>query len=257
MCLILLAIDYLPGIPLVVAANRDEFHGRPTRPLAPWPEVPGLLAGQDLNAGGTWLGLASSGRFAAVTNVHDPSAPPGRRSRGELTRDFLLGEVSAADYAARVKDCSGDFAGFNLLVGATDGLWYCSNRAPGPRYLDPGVHGLSNGELNSNWPKVIEGKAALAEQLRHGPDPASLIRLLAAGRDIEIGDFRREHLLKYPFIRSREYGTRASTVVLVDSSARATVWEQNYGPDAEPGELRRYEWLLDAVPCQPAIRGCV
>lgn len=248
MCLILFAIDYIPGLPLAIAANRDEFHRRPTRPLSPWPEAPQLLAGQDLTAGGTWLGLAKSGRFAAVTNVHDPDAPAGRRSRGDLTKDFLLGTASAADYAERAMAAGTDFAGFNLLVGAADGFYYCSNRSAGPRRLGPGLYGLSNGELDSDWPKVINGKAALAAQLERGADAAALLGLLALGNDREIGDFHREHLLRYPFIRSAQYGTRASTAVLIDAAARATVWEQNYGPDAEPGELRRYEWQLDAVP---------
>jgi uncharacterized protein with NRDE domain len=248
MCLILFAIDSHPQFPLAIAANRDEFHRRPTRWLSPWPQAPQLLAGQDLSAGGTWLGLARSGRFAAVTNVHDPDAPAGRRSRGELTRDFLLGTDTAADYAQRVVEAGADYAGFNLLLGAADGFYYCSNRSAGPRRLGPGLYGLSNGELDSDWPKVINGKAALRAQLEGQPDPAALLGLLALGSDREIGDFHREHLLAYPFIRSPEYGTRASTAVLVDAQAQATVWEQNYGSSAEPGELLRYVWQLDAVP---------
>lgn len=258
MCLILFAIDSHPRYPLLLAANRDEYYGRPTRPLQPWPEQPQVLAGRDLTAGGTWLGLTRAGRFAAVTNVReDPTQPAWQHSRGELTTLFLLGDQSAADYTGEAHARGEHYAGFNLLVADANGLYYCSNRnGASPRRLDAGVYGLSNDTLDTAWPKVESGKRQLRDLLNGEPDPQSLLALLmdthrpadARLPDTGIG-LERERLLSSRFIASDIYGTRASTVLLIDSDGLATVWEQNFrsGGQAD-GDPRQYQWPLNQIP---------
>lgn len=252
MCLILLAVDSHPRYSLVVAANRDEYYVRPTRALQPWPEQPHLLAGKDLTAGGTWLGLTRSGRFAAITNARGAVAPPQARSRGALTLDFLLGDTTPADYVARIHGEGARYAGFNLLVGDRDGLYYCSNGEAGPRRLEPGIYGIANASLDTPWPKVESGKDDLRELLRRGPTPAALLEMIAApatlhaqalpGMSMEV---TTEYLQATRFISSPTYGTRASTALLIDRDGRATLWERNFGSDGVPGELARYEWQLE------------
>lgn len=251
MCLILLAIDSHPQYSLVVAANRDEYYARPTRALQPWPEAPQLLAGKDLTAGGTWLGLTRGGRFAAVTNARESAAPPQPRSRGALTLDFLLGDDAPADYAARIHRDGARYAGFNLLVGDRDSLHYCSNGENGPRRLEAGVYGIANASLDTPWPKVESGKADLLALLRGAPRPEDLLALVAApatrdarplpGMSMEA---MTEYLQATRFISSPTYGTRASTALLVDRSGHATLWEQNFGSDGTPGPLSRHQWQL-------------
>lgn len=256
MCLILFAVNAHPDYPLVIAANRDEFYARPTQPLAPWADAPQLLAGRDLEAGGTWLGLTREGRFAAITNVHGDAALHGRkRSRGELTRDFLLGAGSAAAYAQRAAEDGGYYTGFNLLVGDSSGLFYCSNRNHGdPRRLDGGIYGLANESLDTPWPKVESGKAELQQLLEGEPQPQALLALLAdhapapADASLEVIGLSREEILTSRFLSSERYGTRASTVLLIDCAGLATVWEQNFSSGGRAGELRRFDWQLDAIP---------
>ena len=257
MCLILFAIDSHPRYPLLIAANRDEYYARATRPMKPWPEAPQLLAGRDLEAGGTWLGLTRSGRFAAVTNVReDPTRPAWQHSRGELTSGFLLGAMSAADYARQARARGEHYAGFNLLVGDADGFYYCSNRnGAGPRRLGAGIYGLSNDTLDTAWPKVETGKAELRDLLRAEPDAPALLALLTDTEravDAQLPDtgigLDRERLLSSRFIASDLYGTRASTAILIDARGAATVWEQNFDSGGEPAGLERFQWQLEHIP---------
>ncbi len=137
MCLIVVGWRVHPDYPLIVAANRDEFYRRPTANADYWPEAPTVVGGRDLEAGGTWLGISKAGRFAAVTNVREPGVAPGRESRGQLTRRFLLASVSASDYAHQLAPA--EFSGFNLLVADGQSLIYLSNRDGPPQPLAPGV----------------------------------------------------------------------------------------------------------------------
>lgn len=255
MCLILFAIGQHPEYPLALAANRDERYERPTQPLAPWPEAPQLLAGRDLEAGGTWLGITRNGRFAAVTNVREwPPQSGWPRSRGTLVSNFLLGGMSPADYAVA---CTGDgdqYAGYNLLVGQIGGdLWYCSNRGREPlRRLQPGLYGLSNGALGDPWPKTRTGTAALRTELLRGPTPQGLLALLGDRRiapDEELPEtgvgLDKERMLAPCFIAGDDYGTRASTALLVDRAGNVALWEQNFGPGGTPGALQRFTWNLE------------
>lgn len=225
MCLIAFAYRVHPRYSLVVAANRDEFYRRPTAPAAFWSECPGVLAGRDLEQGGTWLGVTRDGRFAALTNYRDPAANRnGARSRGELVRDYLCGALAPREYLERARAAGGDYNGFNLLAGDAGGLWYYSNRTDVVAEVAPGVHGLSNHLLDTSWPKVAKAKAGLAACLGGSEEAlaAGLFALLAddapapdaALPDTGVG-LEWERTLSPVFIASADYGTRSSTMVLL------------------------------------------
>lgn len=236
MCLIALAWQAHPDYPLIVAANRDEFHHRPAAAARFWPEAPAVLAGRDLAAGGTWLGITRRGRFAALTNVREPGAAQGSRSRGLLVSAFLQGGDSPQTYAAAVAADGAAYSGFNLLVGDADSLWWVSNRAPAPAPVVPGVHALSNHLFNTPWPKVQRARDGLAAALAV-PSAERLFALLADDRaapDDELPDtgvgLAMERLLSPPFIRSGGYGTRCSSVLLAGRE-RILFAEQTFTPD--------------------------
>lgn len=268
MCLILFALHSHPEYPLILAANREERHGRATAPMAPWPDAPDILAGRDLEAGGTWLGLHRAGRFAAITNMREGvPTTAGLRSRGTLTRAFLEQSpdkiFSAADYSHRVYAERSHYAGFNLLVGDDSGFWYCASSAEpqsAPQLLAPGIYGLSNGLLDTPWPKVTKGKAALRSALENSVETsqtlADLLALLADRSqplDHELPDtgigIEAERTLGGCFISGTEYGTRASTALLMDRTGVATISEQSFGPNGIARELNSFRWPLAAIPC--------
>jgi uncharacterized protein with NRDE domain len=228
-CLVLFAWQAHPRYPLVLAANRDEFHGRPTAAARWWEDEPGLLAGRDLQAGGTWLGLNRDGRWAALTNYREPEAP-GKGdgpSRGALVRDFLAGHDEPTAHAREVAARGDGFAGFNLLLGSVRELAWVSNRSGLPAAVPPGVHGLSNHLLNTDWPKVHTGKQRLSDLINQcGEDePRALadraFDLLTEDSaadgslpaQVEPG-LTADQLARHLFIRSPVYGTRSATVVL-------------------------------------------
>lgn len=265
MCLILLAWQAHPRYPLVVAANRDEFYDRPAAAVHFWPQTK-LLAGRDLEGGGTWLGMTRDGRFAALTNYRQPEPaplPPGQPTRGALVRDFLLGQQAPADYLRQIlrdKTCAA-YRGFNLLCGTlADGLWYGSNRSHHPpEPLSPGVHGLSNHLLNTPWPKVVTGRAALTRALKHLPEESALHALLHNPQtypDEQLPDtgidLARERLLSAGFIRSPGYGTRCSTILLLDAASYCSLDEWTVpvlgpGPtEPSPGSRRRYRFRIES-----------
>lgn len=236
MCLIVVGWQVHPDYPLVVAANRDEFHARPTAAAAPWVDAPHILGGRDLEAGGTWLAVASDGRFAAVTNVREAGKPTGKRSRGALPAGFLRSTQSPADFSAAI--AADDYAGFNLLLADRDTLYYCSNRDGAPRPLAPGVYGLSNHRLETPWPKLTKARQRFAEALPALPDSTPFFALLA-DRTIEADErlpatgvpLHWERLLSAVFVCSPDYGTRASTLLLRDRAGRCTLEERSFAPD--------------------------
>ncbi len=245
MCLILFAVQRSVEQPLVVAANRDEFYARPTEAARFWGPSPRLLAGRDQQGGGTWLGVDASGRFAAVTNVRSAEPrPAGLRSRGALPRDFLAGCTGPEGYLRQVAARAEEYAGFNLLVGDSETLWYFSNRGEGPRQLEPGVYGVSNATLNVAWPKVLRGKARLDEHLQRGGSMPSLLKLLRDGApEGPPGVGRAPNLDRIEscgFLVSADYGTRASTVVSFGRNGRVEFVEQGYGAWGVPGGTRRF-----------------
>jgi uncharacterized protein with NRDE domain len=244
MCLILFAYRQHADYPLVVIANRDEYYARPTRNAHWWPDAD-IFAGRDLEAGGTWLGINQRGHFAAVTNVREPGGmKPGKQSRGELTRTYLAGSGQAEDYLQQLSTRDQDYAGFNLLLGDLQGLWFYSNRDHGIRPIDPGVYGISNGRFDEPWPKLSSGKQELEAMLNGDINAGELIEILTDHRvahDQELPStgvpLDIERLLSSRFIRSPEYGTRACSVVLMTNDQRIGFWEQNFTDTEHDGHL--------------------
>ncbi len=243
MCLIVFTWQPGDAHPLVLAGNRDEFHARPTAPLSPWREHPGVHAGRDLEAGGTWLGIGPEQRIAALTNIRRPGQPPARRSRGDLVAGFLTGTESIDDYLQRVMDRLDEYAGFNLLLGDGQRLCYLHSAAGSPQYLSAGTYGLSNAGLDTPWPKLVKARQGL-EAL--GSQPHALLDMLAdpaqapehALPDTGVG-LATERLLSSVFITGASYGTRASTVVIVDAAGRREMIERSFGPlGSALGEVR-------------------
>jgi uncharacterized protein with NRDE domain len=236
MCLVLVGWDRHPKWRLIVAANRDEFHARPTAPADWWPDHPDVLAGRDLKEGGTWMGVTGTGRFAAVTYVREPeSYRVGAPSRGHLVGNFLISRAPSMGYCAGLMPIAPAFNGFNLLVfdGTTLG-WY-SNRSAAARTLPPGVYGLSNALLDTPWPKVVRGKDDLRRALELDDDAleAALFASLARRDPAPDADLphtgvdpERERALSAAFIVTPEYGTRCSTVLLLGRDGEVRLVER-------------------------------
>ncbi len=237
MCLILIAHRAHPAYRLVVGANRDEFYARPTAPAEFWQDAPEILAGRDLEASGTWLGVTRGLRFAAVTNFRDPAAlrSTGARSRGGLTSGFLKSEVPAAEYMEGVQRNAGAYNGFNLFVADAHGLYYFSNRDGAVRELGSGIFGLSNHLLDTPWPKVAELKPRFGIALRTPLDPDEIRgilsdRTVAADRDLPdtgVG-LERERALSAAFVVAEGYGTRSTTALAIGTDGQVTFNEWTY-----------------------------
>jgi uncharacterized protein with NRDE domain len=240
-CLILFAWRAHPRYPLVVAANRDEFHQRPTAAADFWPGPFSMLAGRDLQAGGTWLGVNREGRFAAVTNFREPLAPeaPLERSRGDLVTGFFAGEQAPLQHAQALLASASRYRGFNLLLGDRDCLAYVSNRQERAAEIAPGSHGLSNHLLDTEWPKVRSGRGRLESLLQQDRISSGDLLGLLTERSTLPGDMPedaddgaiRQHLMNHYFIVSPVYGTRSSTVVLIDSDGGIEFVERRFAPD--------------------------
>lgn len=239
MCLIVLGWQVHPDFPLVVAANRDEFYARPTAQAGRWPDAAQVIGGRDLEAGGTWLGITESGRFAAVTNVREPAQPAGRRSRGELTRQFLLGEASPAAYAQAIDDA--EFSGFNLLLADAQSLYYRTNRHGHTEKLEPGIYGLSNHRLQTPWPKLLTARQRFAAALPLLPQIDAFFELLRDAATVDDEKLPKtgvslewERRLSAIFVQSEDYGTRACSVLLAGRDGRITLHERSFGPCGKP-----------------------
>jgi uncharacterized protein with NRDE domain len=242
MCLVALAWKTHPRWRLLLAGNRDEFHARPSAAMAPWPDAPGVVAGRDLESGGSWAGVGPDGRVAVVTNVRDPglAAPPGAPSRGALVAGFLRGPAGAGAAADALLAGAGRFAPFNLLLADADQCRYVGNwPAPAARAVAAGVHGISNGPFDDPWPKTRRLCTALSAWLQ-GPaeDPAPLWAALADEHLAADADLPRsgvpldlERRLSATFIRDGRYGTRASTLVAIGHDGSGWIAERRFGPD--------------------------
>lgn len=240
MCLILFAWNAHPRFPLVLVANRDEFHERPARAADFWPQRPGLLAGRDLQAGGTWLGVTRSGRFAAVTNYREPLVPeaPLERSRGELVTNFLESRRAPLAHAETLRASGSSYRGFNLLLGTPQSLAYVSNRQRRVQEVSRGSHGLSNHLLDTEWPKVCSGRERLDQLLQEDHIDAEALLDLVTERSTVPGDMPldagdgevRQYLMNHFFIVSPVYGTRSSTVVLMGSDGGIEFVERRFDP---------------------------
>jgi uncharacterized protein with NRDE domain len=251
MCTLLIAWQADPSYPLILAANRDEFYERPTATAARWHDASGVFAGRDLVHGGTWLGVTVTGRIAALTNYREPHhAKPERPSRGHLVSDFLEGDLGAAQYLAAVRGSGGDYDGYNILLGDLAQLYYYSNRSDRMMPLSPGIHGLSNHLLDTPWPKVVRGKQALAGLIGAGPPSSEGLFAILADRtkapDAELPEtgvgLELERLLSSIFIESARYGTRSSTVLLVDRYRQATFIERSFHPCGATDTIARFDW---------------
>jgi len=241
MGLILFAYDYHPEYFLILAANRDEYYHQPSMRAQFWDERPELLAGKDLEHSGTWMGITRRGRLAALTNYRDPSShKKNARSRGMLVKDYLLSSIEPSGYMEAFRSSDSEYNGFNLLLMGGGAMWYYSSLIKRPERIGPGIYGISNHLLDTPWPKVVKGKESLGRVLAgDGTSLAEgLLDLLSdddPARDEELPrtgvSLEWERLLSPIFIRSETYGTRASTVLLIDRGGHVNFYERSFGAD--------------------------
>lgn len=249
MCLILFSWKTHPTYKLIVAANQDEFYARPTLQAQFWEENPNVLAGRDLEAGGTWLGIEKSGLFASVTNYRDLSSIKGSAiSRGNLTKDFLASRIDPEEYLKKIANKKDRYNGFNLIVSDFTKFYYYSNKEDSIKNLDSGIYGLSNHLLNSPWPKVQSGKLLFQDIIKKERfNSESLFKLLQNIDQVP------EHLLPSTgiskeweqalspiFIKTPEYGTYCSTVLLVDYDGNCHFMERTYAKGKEELDKEYY-----------------
>jgi uncharacterized protein with NRDE domain len=249
MCLIVFAHEKHPDYRLILAANRDEFYERPSAPLMYWDDHPNVLAGRDLKSMGTWLGVSRSGRFAAITNYREPGRQIlGAPSRGHLVSDYLTGTMPPADYLEDLRRKADSYNGFNLLIGDTECLLYFSNRKQGSIQLEPGIHGLSNRLLDTQWPKVIQSKSRLSALISQGHDLPQegifdLLQNQEKPLDHQLPDtgvgIELERLLSPMFITSPHYGTRCSTLLTIHRSNHVHVAEITWKPSQPQPTLHK------------------
>jgi uncharacterized protein with NRDE domain len=252
MCLIVFAHKVHEEFPLVMLANRDEFYQRPTTRADWWAEQPHLLAGKDLQAGGTWMGVTKTGRIAAITNFREPNnIKENAPSRGALVTDFLLANEAPIDYLNRIAQKGQAYNGFNLIVSDANSMAYYSNRGEKPEILAPGIYGLSNHLLDTPWPKVVKVKNGFtqmihANRIPNNSDP--FFDLMLDGQraaDKELPDtgisLEWERLLSPLFIESPAYGTRVSTFLKINQKNQLSYEERAYVPR---GEKRAFEFEI-------------
>lgn len=245
MCLIAFAWKVHPDFPFILAANRDEFHDRPTEEARWWPDRPDLLAGRDLRAGGAWLAVSKSCRFASVTNYREQYFTRVQyRSRGELVTRFVSSNQSPAQFSLDID--GDDYAGFNLLTATHSTISYVSNRGDSETDLGPGVYGLSNASLDTPWSKLIRSKQRLTELIDADNVNETTLMNILEDRDTAIEDADADNLetdvaraVTAPFIVSEAYGTRCSTIMLCHSSGKTEFIERRYDPTgSETGRSR-------------------
>jgi uncharacterized protein with NRDE domain len=229
MCLVLVVWRVHPRYSCAVAANRDEFHARPTAPAEWWPHRPQILAGRDLEAGGTWLGLTRTGRFAALTNYRDPEQRRAQApSRGTLVTSMLESGATVAEGLAYLRRVGADYNAFNLIFSDGERLGIYESVLGRGRELAPGIYGLSNHLLDTPWPKVQNAKGRLQAALDDMTGTAPLLGLLRDDRPAPDAQLPRtgvslewERLLSSAFVRAPDYGTRCSTIVRIETQGRA------------------------------------
>jgi uncharacterized protein with NRDE domain len=254
MCSIFFAYNAHPDYRLILAANRDEFYERPTAAAEFWRDAPEILAGRDIVHGGTWLGVTKTGRFAAVTNYRDPSAPTGNLSRGKLVGNFLRGGEQTGNYLENVRRNAKNYSGFNLLVGDFDSaIGYFSNRGDGVKILHDGIYGLSNHLLDTPWQKVRRGKRALAKIIENKKISAEnlfeILRDTEKAADADLPDtgvgVERERLLSPVFIETPIYGTRCSTVLLIGADGKIFFSERTYRQSVSEWREAKFEFEIE------------
>jgi len=243
-CFVVFAYDCHPEYLLILAANRDEYHARPAAPAHFWEEAPDLLAGKDLLQSGTWMGISRPGRFAALTNYRDPaSVKPEAPSRGKLVKDYLLSSADPLLYINSLDASREVYNGYNLLIMDQTGMWHYSNKTGQSLKIIPGIHGLSNHLMDTPWPKVVRGKDHLSLILKKHSETVpvdSLFELLSDNQQAQDQDLpktgvslRWERLLSSIFIQNEAYGTRSSTVLLVDRGGIVHFYERTFGKEGQ------------------------
>ncbi len=237
MCLIFLSFQNHPTYKLIVAGNRDEFYDRKTAPADFWSDQPGILAGRDLEAGGTWLGMSKTGKVSMLTNYRDPqNINPKAPSRGQLVSDFLIDNQSPEGYLKQIESNGKTYNGFNLIVGNAEELWYYSNYKKGIEKISKGLYGISNHLLETPWPKVVQGKQKLEPILKQSEiDPEDLFKVLyddEQAQDDRLPDTglspEHEKALSSMFIKMPNYGSRCSSVILIDKTNQVHFSERVY-----------------------------
>ena len=252
MCLIAFAWKTHPSYPLVLVANRDEFHARPSLPARSWEDDPDIIGGRDLQANGSWLAISRTGRFATVTNFREGVSDTYGLSRGSLVQDFLQSSKDPEQFNLQLEQEKHLYGGYNLLLASGTQLFYCSNRSDLATDLTPGIYSLSNHLLDSPWPKAVYAKQQLTSILEEETIKPSLLltmmrhavpfedKLLpSTGVSLEM-----ERTLSPPFIQTGAYGTRCTTVLLWENDSNARLIEQNYLASGEPGECLDYHLEL-------------
>lgn len=240
MCLLVLAWNTHPRYRLIVAANRDEFHDRPAAPLARWPDPGNIVGGRDLRAGGAWLAVDTSQRFGVVTNFREMQRPRSEApSRGGLIPSYLSHEAGAGRYLSELEPRSASYSGFNLLLADDRELWYATNREESfVRRLEPGIHGLSNQFLDTPWPKLLRVRRRFATWLSESKTlpRAELFDMLADRTQVTADEdlpqtglaTEWERTLSSPFVLDSRYGTRCSTVVMIEASGAVLIAERRF-----------------------------
>lgn len=250
MCLIVFAWQVHRDYPLVLAANRDEYHARPAEPMGWWQDQPTVLGGRDLEAGGSWLAISRSGRLAAVTNYRENATARARCSRGDIVSRFVTGSDSPERFAETL---DGElYAGFCALVADRDQLVYCSNRGDPPTALRAGVYGLSNAALDTPWPKLVRSREALRAAI--DAEAASLDALFemladrepAAAEEMPTDDlpFDMARAISAPFIVTPDYGTRCSTALIRRRDGHVEIAERRFAASGELNGESRFVFLV-------------
>ncbi|MBI3218075.1 MAG: NRDE family protein [Bacteroidetes bacterium] len=252
MCLIFLAVNQHPIYPLIIAANRDEFYNRQTAPADFWKDHPTIVGGRDLEAQGTWMAMTTTGRISMITNYRDPkNIDPKAPSRGQLVSDFLVSEQTAPEYLKQVESNGKRYNGYNLIVGDLESLYYYSNYRKGIDRIPNGIHGLSNHLLDTPWPKVKRGKEQFQTILNAGVNAEGLFQFLknedkapdALLPETGIG-IDRERALSSMFIKTSGYGTRCSTVILINQQKEVSFTERVYNLQTFEYTDRDYQFQI-------------
>ncbi|MBN8207628.1 NRDE family protein [Bacillus sp. NTK071] len=251
MCLIGIALNAHEKYPFILVANRDEFYERPTERAHFWEDEPEILAGRDLKAMGTWLGVTTTGKIAALTNYREPGEKPQEKSRGDLPLDYLRTDLEINTYLEDVKAKRTEYNGFNLIAGHFNELYYYSNRQDEIKQLQDGVHGLSNHLLNTSWPKVDRLKDDVTSYLSQNAeiDISHLFEMLNQADHAPDDDLPEtgvpiewERMLSPIFIASDSYGTRAQTVITVTNQGQVTFTEWSKG---QKNDERSFEFSIN------------
>ncbi|WP_046181339.1 NRDE family protein [Domibacillus tundrae] len=249
MCLIAIAFRQHTDKPLIVAANRDEFYHRPTEVSHWWDNVP-ILAGRDLEKGGTWMGVSKNGRFCALTNYRDPNEQSaGKESRGHIVRAFLESHLTAEVFLNELDREKDRYPGFNLVAGTKDELYaYGSRSGEKPFLLPPGIHVVSNAFINTPWPKTVRAKEKMAAALNSREELFDMLCDYTAADDSELPDtgvsIEWERLLSPIFIKSETYGTRSSTILEI-SKNHSAVWTERTVESTKPVKEQTFSFKIN------------